>query len=88
MTNEKLNDIQEFLNNLHDNEVKQCKICKKGFKSKENKKDSCKTHLFGFDQISNKFKCCGKGIDEPCLIGYHVEECKLHCYPAILQNYN
>jgi len=86
VTNEKLNTINEFLNNLDNNEVKQCKLCHTGFKPNENKKDSCKTHLLGFYEITNKFRCCGKGIDEPCLVGYHVEKCKLHCYPAILQN--
>lgn len=54
--------------------VKYCRICKTGFKENENSSTSCKTHVQDFNQISNKFLCCGKlKYEEFCKIGYHVK---------------
>ena len=49
-----------------------CINCGAGFTLFDNKEGDCKCHKGLFKFHSNTFDCCGRGFDEPCIIGKHV----------------
>ena len=59
--------------NLNQNPIVECKLCRMGFKLKENSCTSCKRHLYSINNGTLKFACCGRGPNEECCsIGYHI----------------
>ena len=76
--NDKLNQILYFINNMK-KEIKMCKLCNIGFKESLNKIDSCKTHHSPkCITNTNRYSCCNK--EEPCKIGFHIEEKQTDVY--------
>ena len=64
-------DVNNVNNNDINNHVFKCINCSVGYKIKENTKTSCKHHNRLFNNSTNSYDCCGRGYNEPCIIGYH-----------------
>ena len=66
--------INQIKKNGKRNKIYQCKNCGCGFKSRENKSDSCKKHPLGYGQ-NGRYYCCGASNtvhNSWCLVGYHI----------------
>ena len=70
-----------------DNHIFRCKICGIGFKLKDNKENSCKSHKGLFNLNANRYMCCGNNnsIDNACQVGYHIPDDYLNIKLSILK---